>query len=273
MLEHGRTGGAGHHQEMGAHRRIPVDGQRPAVLWFGPVRRVFPADGPQRLDLDEGLPAAAARPTPSLTGRGPGPQHMVKDLMVFGGGHRLDRRGHLIDAGVESIGHQPHLIGEDAAVEGQEVIGGGADVLDGLAEGHVVEGDRGAVVERPVGALLQSDPVDAPAHPRQCQRQHAGEVARVQAAAMHAATPGLAGFKKSVPVVCVDAARMKQKCCRHNVFAAGEDGADIVDAGVARRVEHAVGIEGEDLRDIGGGGDADGGATNQLGDIDTVLLR
>ena len=90
---------------------------------------------------------------------------------------------------------------------------------------------------------------------------------------MHAATPGLAGLKNSVPVVCVDAARMKQKRCRHNVFAAGEDGADIVDAGVARGVEHAFGIECEDLLDIGGGGDADGGATNQLGDIDTVLVR
>ena len=209
MLEHGRTGGAGHHQEVSPHLRIAVDGQRPAVLWFGPVRRVFAADGPQRFDLDEGLPAAAARPTPALTGSGSGPQHMVKDLVVCGGGHRLDRRGHLIDAGVERIGHQPHLVGEDAAVEGQEVVGGGADVFDGLAEGHVVERDRGAVVERPVGPLLQGDPVDAPAHPRHGQRQHAGEVARVQSAAVHAATPGLARPKKSVPVVRVDAARMK----------------------------------------------------------------
>ena len=242
MLAHARTGGACHHQEMGAHLRVAVDGQRPAVLGFGPVRRIFPADGPQRLDLDEGLPAASARPTPALTGRGSGPQDVVEDLMVPGGGDGLDRRGHLVDAGIERIGHQPHLITEDAAVEGKEVVGSRVDVLDGLAEGHVVEGDRGAVVERPVGALLQGDPVDAPAHSRQCQRQYAGQVARVQSAAVHAGAPGLAGPQQPVAVIRVDAAGMEQKRCRDNVFPARQYCANLVDAGIAWRVEHAVGV-------------------------------
>ena len=258
---------------MGSHLRVAVDGQCPAVLWFGPVRRVLTAHGPQRLDLDEGFPATAASPTPALTGRCSGPQHVVEDLMILGGRYCLDRRGHLVDAGIERIGHQPHLVAEDAAVEGQEVVGGGVDVLDGLAERHVVEGDRGAVVERPVGALLQGDPVDAPAHTGQRQRQHPGQVARVQAASVHAAAPCLARLQQSVAVGWVDAARMEQKRCRDNVLAAREDLADLVDAGVAWGVENAIGIECEDFVDVGGGGDADGGAVNEGGDVGAVLVR
>ena len=37
VLEHARAGRAGHHQEMGAHRRVAVDGQRPPVLRLWPV--------------------------------------------------------------------------------------------------------------------------------------------------------------------------------------------------------------------------------------------
>src|SRR5207237_454222 len=77
----------------------------------------------------------------------------------------FDLGRHLVDAGVERVGEQPHLFDEDAAVEAQELALVLAHLVERLAESHVVERDAGALVERPVRAFLQRDPVVASVQP------------------------------------------------------------------------------------------------------------
>jgi hypothetical protein len=54
-----------------------------------------------------------------------------------------------------------------------------------------------------------------------------------------------------------DAAGVKEERRGGHVFAAGQDGAHLIDAGVARGVEDAVCLQCEYLVDVGGGLDAD----------------
>jgi hypothetical protein len=67
------------------------------------VLGVFVADRPQRLDLDERVTGATARPLPALARGGAGTQQVIEDLMVVLGGDGLDRRSHLVDPRVQRI--------------------------------------------------------------------------------------------------------------------------------------------------------------------------
>ena len=270
--EAGLAAEAGQRHEVGPHGRVALDGQRPAVLRGGPVVRVLVADGPQRLDLDQRPPVAPSRPIPPLTGGGAGGQQVIEDLVVRPRRHRVDGRGDLVEVGAEFVAQEPHLFGEDRAVEGEKVGGRRADRVDRLPERHVVEGDAGALVGRPVGAFLQRDRVDGAAHARQRQGQHPGQVARVQAAAVDRAGSGLARRGDPVPVGGGDAARMEHERGRGHVLARGQQRTDVVDTGGARRVEHAVGVEAEDLVDVGGGPDTDRVATHERAEIGAVLV-
>ena len=182
-----------------------------------------------------------------------------------------DRR-HLVDPGVQRVGEQPHLLGEDRAVEGEEFVCGDADLVDRCAEAHVVERDRGAVVDRPVGPLLQGQLVDGAAHPAQRQRQRPGQVAGVQPAAVHADPARVAGGQQPVAIGGGQAVGMEQERRRDDVLAARQDGAHLVEVGEPRRVHHAVGIDGQDAVDVGGCGDPDRVAADQHACVDTVLV-
>ena len=70
----------------------------------GPVFGILPADGPQRLDLDERLTGAAAGPDPPLTRGGSGPQQVIEDLVILLGRNRFDRGGDVVNAGVQRVG-------------------------------------------------------------------------------------------------------------------------------------------------------------------------
>src|SRR5277367_1077405 len=65
------------------------------------------------------------------------------------------------------------------------------------------------------------------------------------------ALPAWQALQEPVTIDCSDASRVEQERRRHHVLAAGEDRADVVDAGVAWRVEHTVGIQHQDLVGIG----------------------
>ena len=66
---------------------------------------------------------------------------MIEDLVVGLGRHRFHRRDDLIDVSTQLVGQEPDLAFEQPAVEGQEIIGGRADLIDRLAKSHVVERD------------------------------------------------------------------------------------------------------------------------------------
>ena len=76
-------GEAGQRQEVHAHGRVALDGQRPAVLGRGPMLRVFAADGPQRLDLDARFAVAPPDHVPALARRRARPQQPIEDLVVL----------------------------------------------------------------------------------------------------------------------------------------------------------------------------------------------
>ena len=143
--------------------------------------------------------------------------------------------------------------------------------FDGLPECHVVERDSGALVDRPVGALLQRDLVDRSAHARKRQRQHTREVAGVEATAVHRAGALLAGREDAVAIGGVDPRRVEQKCRRDNVFPAFQQSANVIEMRGARGVEDAVGVQLQDLLDVGGRGHADRLAADERADVDTVL--
>ncbi|HYJ57441.1 MAG TPA: hypothetical protein VEX40_18395, partial [Mycobacterium sp.] len=60
---------------------------------------------------------------------------------------------------------------------------------------------------------------------------------------------------------------MEQKCGGGNAFPAGQQRTDVVDAGGARSVENAVGVEGQDGVDVGGGRHADRIPTDERADV------
>jgi hypothetical protein len=180
-----------------------------------------------------------AGPVPPLAGSRPGPQQVLENLVILLRGNGFDGRGHLVERRAECVTDEPDLFFEYRAVERQEVGRGRADLLDRLTECHVVERDCGALVHRPVGPLLKGDLVDGAAHAGKRQRQHARQVARVQTAAVHGAGARLACREHPVPLGRLHALRMEHECRGGNVFPAGQQRADIVDAGGAGGVENA----------------------------------
>ena len=87
------------------------------------------------------------------------------------------------------------------------------------------------------------------------------------------AVAGVASRGQAVPVGGGQPTRMKQERRGGNVFAAGQYRAHLVEVGVARRVQHAIGIQGNNLVDVAGGDDADGVTASQDADIESVLVR
>jgi hypothetical protein len=65
---------------------------------------------------------------------------------------------------------------------------------------------------------------------------------------------------------------MEQEGRRHDVLAAGQDVADLGDVGESRRVEHAVGVLGQDRRRVLGRQHADGVAPEQRARVHPVLV-
>ena len=146
-----------------------------------------------------------------------------EDVVVVLGQHELDLGGDLVDAGAERVGEQPHLLLEDAAVEAQEVAGLLGDLVGRAPEPHVVERDVGALVDRPVGPLLQGDALDAAAHARQRERQHAAEVARVQPGAVDRRAALLDRRRAGAQIVGGQGGRVEEERRGRDVGPAGED--------------------------------------------------
>ena len=205
-----------------AHRRVALDGQRPAVLGRGPVLRVLVADGPQRLDLDAAVRRRGAPPVPALPRRRARPQQTVEDLVVSLRGDGFDVDGDLVDVGVERIGQEPDLFDEDRLSCRAGIGRRRAMISGGSTERHVAEADAGALVERQVGALLQGDLVDRAAHPRQRQRQDARQVARVEAAGVKRAAAVAACRRQPFTVGIGQPGRIEQEDGRGDVLAAGQ---------------------------------------------------
>ncbi len=189
------------------------------------------------------------------------------------GHHQVDVGDDLVDPGAEGVGHELDLLFEDAAVEAQELARLLVDLLGEPAEAHVVERDVGALVERPVGPLLQGDALDPPGHPRQGQGEHPAEVAGVEPGAVDGrAAPG-AGLEQSVQVGRGKRLRVEAEGGGDHVLPAGQDGAHVVERGVAGHVGDAVGVEGQQAGDVTGGGDADRLAAGEHPEVGSVLGR
>ena len=131
--------------------------------------------------------------------------------------------------GMERIGHQPDLLLEDAAVEPQEVAVLLVHLLRRTAEAHVVERDVGALVDRPVGPLLQRDALDAAAHARQREWQHAAEVAGIQTGAVDRLEPCSHASSRRRRSPAGSARWIEEECRRHDVGPAGENPAHLVE--------------------------------------------
>ena len=132
-------------------------------------------------------------------------------------------------------------------------VGVGRHPVGRAAEVHLVEGDLDAVIDRPVGAFLHLDMLDAARHPGQRDRHHHTEVARFSPVPCRSCarrrSPAAALPARRVPSGPVEGERGGDQVC-----ARSQDRSGLGDAGVARCVEHGVDAGGVDLL---GGGDPD----------------
>ena len=190
---------------------------------------------------------------------------------------RVDRRGGDgdvvggaqlgIEVEAELGGHHPHRLPE----AGAEGVGhdAGAGLLWRGAEQHPVADDVGSAVRADVGELLGPDVA------------HRADSAEIISGNRSVMPPGW----MPVPCSVTPAARHTASNARplvvgrvepaergHDVLARLEDAGDDRRVGEQRAVDHAVGVDGEQRLDVGGGGDADRVAADQRADVDAVLV-
>ena len=89
---------------------------------------------------------------------------------------------------------------------------------------------------------------------------------------MHGRATGPAGVEQSFAVCGPGALRVEQKRGRGDVLSAREDRAHLVDVGVARGVEHAVGIEGQHPVHVGRRRHADRFPPDQHAHVGSILV-
>jgi len=142
----------------------------------------------------------------------------------------------------------------------------------GPTEAHVVEGDVRTLVKGPVGAFLQDHLVDASTHPGQRQREHTGQVSRVQAGSVDRGAATFAGLDDPGQVCGRQRLGIEQEGGRDDVLARLEQRADLVQVRVAWHVEDTVGVRVADRLQVARRRHADRVASGQHAEILAVLL-
>src|SRR5215469_8159974 len=238
-------------------RRLALDLDRVPDRAVAPVRVEVVVHLPETAENDHLVTAGPGDPLVPHAADGP-----CRDLSRPHGqvtpGHRdVEVAGVLVDLDAEAVREQGHGLAEDVLHRADERAGFPAGLVRVAAEAEAVEVHRVAWVRGQVGDLLHHDLVDARAQPCDGQRQQVPGEAGMDAPAeqRRPALPARLRHRGDGRLVGLGP-RIGPARRRHDALAGTQDRAHLLDVRLERRGVDAVRLDGEDVLNRRGRGDA-----------------